>query len=542
MLGIIHRYPKFGDDDIRNLKRENAELRARLQEADATLSAIRGGEVDALVVRGEVDDRVYTLAGAEQPYRVMVETMNEGAVVISLEGLILFSNRRLGTLLKESLQTIVGESLLSYIRGEDHQRFAALCVQGHDKSASGEITLCCRDGTAVPVDLALSPLEIEGREGVCIVVVDLTERTRMQEALRQQHEGLKKALKALEESQARLAGIVDSAMDAIVTVDAERCIVLFNAAAEQMFGCCATDALGSSIDRFFPATRPGEGDCADVGIFDEAGLTNRKPGPLCALRADGGEFPIEASISQVEVGGRQLLTVIIRDITERKRASEQIEAARQKDLVLKKEVVLRREIHHRVKNNLQVICSLLYLQSANTTDPKTLEALREAQSRAHSIALIHEKLYASSDMAKIESAAYMGQLAADLFHAYEVSHGRIVLEVNSKGVCFGLDEAIPCGLIVNELVSNALKHGFPGGRGGAITVELRPTGSGLLELSVRDDGVGLPEGFHVDTVTTFGLKLVRDLTRQLGGTIRFQNDRGTVVTVTFPNPESAFAS
>ncbi|MDB6171380.1 MAG: domain S-box protein [Chthoniobacteraceae bacterium] len=526
-----------GNNVIWNLNLEMDRLRARLQEANATLSAIRDGAVDALVVKGEGGDQVYTLQGAEQPYRIMVETMNEGAVVITPDGLILFSNHRLGSLLKESLQSIVGANLLSYVKLEDRDRFAVLCAQGCRTPASGEIALFCRDGTAVPVDLALSPLKMQELQGICIVVVDLTERKKMEEALRQQHEGLKKAIEALEESRARLAGIVGSAMDAIITIDADLRIVLFNAAAEQMLGCEAAAVLGTSIARFLPEGFRAE-ECVHAG---SPGTVKGVEEPLGARRMNGEVFPIEASISHVEIGARTLFTIIMRDITERKRANEQMEAALKKDMLLQKEVVLRREIHHRVKNNLQVICSLLYLQSADVTEPKTLEALREAQTRARSIALIHEKLYASSDMTRIESNGYIGQLAADVFQAYEVSHGRIVLKVNSEGIYFGLDEAMPCGLIVNELVSNALKHGFPGGREGIIAVELRLVGSDYIELCVRDDGVGLPEGFDVEKDVTFGLKLVRDLTRQLEGTIRFQRDHGTAVRITFPNPESAFS-
>jgi two-component sensor histidine kinase len=209
------------------------------------------------------------------------------------------------------------------------------------------------------------------------------------------------------------------------------------------------------------------------------------------------------------------------------------------EAVRKKEVLLRREIHHRVKNNLQVISSLLYLQSLRVKDDKTLEMLRETQTRARSIALIHEKLYQTEGMASMDFGGYIRKLGEDLFHAYKVNHERIALRTGGDGIVLDLDTSMPCGLIVTELISNALKSGFPEDRKGEIVIDLQRFDQVDLRLTVTDTGVGLPADFDFEKGDTLGLKLVHDLTRQIGGKLEFQSNHGTSVTVTFPDPHAS---
>lgn len=233
--------------------------------------------------------------------------------------------------------------------------------------------------------------------------------------------------------------------------------------------------------------------------------------------------------------GKVLMSLI--DITQRKQAERKVEEA------LNKEVVLRREIHHRVKNNLQVIISLLYLQSSKMKDPNALSVLRESQVRVRSIALIHEMLYKREDLSSISFNDYVRQLASDLFVAYRIDQQNITLKIGPGEVFFGLDLAIPCGIIVTELMTNALKYAFPQGGKGEIEISLQPIAdkgsadNGSLALNVRDNGVGLPKDLDVQRAQTLGLNLVHDLTRQLGGSVEFREDirePGTEVRVVFP--------
>jgi len=207
-------------------------------------------------------------------------------------------------------------------------------------------------------------------------------------------------------------------------------------------------------------------------------------------------------------------------------------------------VVLLKEVHHRVKNNLQVISSLLNLQAARVIssllnlqaarvpDRTTRDKLRESQNRVRSMALIHEKLYQSPNLADIDFAAYLRSLVSSLAQSYRDQAQSVQVDVQAIGSQLDLDTAIPCGLIVNELVSNALKHGFPEGRPGAIMVSLETADEDRLCLRVRDDGVGLPaDRKRLDS--SLGLSLVRTLSDQIGGTLTIVSSSGADFAVCF---------
>ena len=212
--------------------------------------------------------------------------------------------------------------------------------------------------------------------------------------------------------------------------------------------------------------------------------------------------------------------VVSHDITERKQAEE----------ARKKEVLLR-EIHHRVKNNLQVISSLLNLQSRYIKDKQALEMFKDCRNRIRSMALIHDKLHQSQDLEGINFAGYIRDLAVNLFRSYGVDLQRIKLKVEVDDVLLGVDTAVPCGLIINELVSNSLKHAFPAGKKGEIRIGLHPDRDNKLILIVSDNGVGLPEGLDFQNSESLGLQLVNNLVNQLEGTIEFNSSCGTEVKI-----------
>ncbi len=221
-----------------------------------------------------------------------------------------------------------------------------------------------------------------------------------------------------------------------------------------------------------------------------------------------------------------------RELVERERAEEQLRAS------LGEKQVLLQEIHHRVKNNLQIIASLINLQAGCVEDEGALEVFRESQNRIRSMALIHEQLYQSQDLARIDFADYLRDLSGYLFRAYSADPEHIVLEVAAAAVSLDIDTAIPCGLIVNELVSNALEHAFPDGRAGEIHLVLSSGQDGKVVLLVGDNGVGLPADLDVQETGTLGLQLVHSLVGQLDGTIEVDTRGGTAVKVTFSTPPS----
>ena len=197
-----------------------------------------------------------------------------------------------------------------------------------------------------------------------------------------------------------------------------------------------------------------------------------------------------------------------------------------------KEVLLK-EIHHRIKNNLQIISSLLVLQAGSASDEETVGMFKESQSRIRSMALIHEKLYQSPDLAKIDFAEYIHKLTKHLFQTYGANAKAVKLEINVKDIFLNIDSGVPCGLLINELISNSLKYAFPSGEKGLISIELLKKNDSEYNLIVKDTGVGLPQDFDLHKTHTLGLQLVNSLSRQLKGKMELGNNGGTEFRLTF---------
>lgn len=201
---------------------------------------------------------------------------------------------------------------------------------------------------------------------------------------------------------------------------------------------------------------------------------------------------------------------------------------------LREKELLLKEVHHRVKNNLQVVSSLLHLQSDTITEPATLAMFSESRNRIKSMALIHEKLYQSEELARIDFAEYVRNLTNYLYRSYTVEAQFIQLVLEVEAVHLNIDAAIPCGLILNELVSNSLKYAFPQKQKGEIRIRLLRQESGQLLLLVQDDGVGLPKDLEVQNPKTLGLNLIRILAKQLHGEMSLHSENGTAFRLTFP--------
>lgn len=229
----------------------------------------------------------------------------------------------------------------------------------------------------------------------------------------------------------------------------------------------------------------------------------------------------------VAMDNAHLFAAAQREISERKQAELRLNGS-----LAEKEALLK-EIHHRVKNNLQVISSLLHLQSRQVTEPAILEIFRESQNRIRSMAIIHEKLYQAPDLARIDFAEYTYSLISYLFRAYGINADAVRLQIDIINIVLGLDTAIPCGLIINELVSNALKYAFAPDQAGTIYVGLAPTPSQQFCLTVRDNGRGLPPALDFRQTDSFGLQLVILLTEQMDGVVELDRNGGTTFRITF---------
>jgi len=214
------------------------------------------------------------------------------------------------------------------------------------------------------------------------------------------------------------------------------------------------------------------------------------------------------------------------EIAQRRNAEEAVRHSREKEVLLQ-------EIHHRVKNNLQIITSLLRMQSRAVQDPAFSEALRECQNRVASMALIHDKLYRARDLARVSFAEYVRDLTNNILTSYALPARSVRVRLDIDDLSLGLDYAVPCGLILNELMSNCLKHAFPVGRSGTVYIGFHAEGEEELCLVVRDDGVGIPADVDLGRTSSLGWRLIRALVEQLGGVVQCQTAGGTSVEIRF---------
>jgi PAS domain S-box-containing protein len=314
--------------------------------------------------------------------------------------------------------------------------------------------------------------------------------------------------------------VTDALNDAVFTLDSHGRFTFGNAAGERLTGYRLDELQGLPFTELLAP----EDLALHLDRFQRA-LSGEAIPPhseLELIRKDGGRVPIELSMANLVLDGRIVGRVgVARDITERRRADAQIKASLQE-----KEVLLR-ELHHRVKNNLQIISSLLNLQSRYIKDPHAIQLFRESQNRVRSMALIHEYLYQSADMSRIDFAEYAKNLATQLFRSYGVNTKSITLRIDADNIFLDVNTAVPCGLIINELVSNSLKHAFPDGKDGEIAIEVRRAPEDKIHLIIGDNGIGLSPEVDAAATPTLGLKLVTALIDQLSATLTVDHGGGT---------------
>ena len=489
ILRILETMPKGFLEEEKLALLSKAELEARVKE--------RTKELEETLVRAR--EATEALRASRASFHNIVERSTDGIIVVDRKGVARFVNLTAGSFFGCKAGDRMGE------------------LFGFPIAAGGvtELDIIHRGEEKGVGELRVAETEWEGETAYLALIRDITERKRAQEAL--------------QESEEDLRAIFDGVGDGIALIDTTGRIVKVNKRIAETGGYTEDEIIGKRIAIFkmFPpqslakmlsnfAKLISGQDCPpfDVEVYTKAGK----------------KLDVELRSSLLRKGGRVVGMVgVMRDITERKRAEEQIKAS------LKEKEVLLKEIHHRVKNNLQVISSLLYLQSRNIEDNQTLEMFQDSQHRVRSMALVHERLYQSQDMARVDFAQYVRNLANHLFRSYGVNSNLIRLKINVDDVFLGIDTAIPFGLIINELVSNSLKHAFPDGREGEIRIGLRAD-DGEFSLVVSDNGVGFPRDLDFRDTQSLGLRLVNTLVEQLEGTIELDRSDGTAFKITFAEP------
>lgn len=471
--------------------------------------------------RMEIIPRTEQISNLDQRFRVFLEAAPDAIVVVNREGRIVMLNQLTETLFGYRREDMIGQRVemlvperlrsthVGHRTGYFHEPKTRRMGEGRELAGRR------KDGTEFPIEISLSPLVSEQEKLVISIIRDVTPRKQL---------------------EAKFRGLLESAPDGIVVIDTNGKIVIVNGQTERLFGYAKDELIGQTIEILVP----DQYKMAHIG-FRDGYIRNPVSRPMGAGRLltgrkkDGTQIPVEISLSPLETEQGTLITSIVRDVTDRRNAEDQIKASlREKEALLSEKEALLKEIHHRVKNNLQVTSSLLRLQSDYIQDPHARELFAESQNRIRSMALVHEKLYKSSDLSRINFLEYIESLSQLLFRSYGADGNLIQLAVRGENVFLSIETAVPSGLIVNELLSNALKHAFPSRSAGEILVAIEAKNRGEIQLTVKDNGVGLPADFNLGRVETLGLQLVRTLVKQLEGSFEVKSpSKGAEFVITF---------
>ncbi|HPQ53645.1 MAG TPA: transporter substrate-binding domain-containing protein, partial [Spirochaetota bacterium] len=327
--------------------------------------------------------------------------------------------------------------------------------------------------------------------------------------------------------------IIENANVWINVLDSEKNVILWNTAAEKISGYTRDEVLGHGDIwiLLYPDEKYRDEIVTVAGEILDG--TRSVENFETTIQSKDGTKKIISWNSGYFVGrdGKFAGSIAVGlDVTERREMEDVLKGA-----LLEKETLLK-EIHHRVKNNMQIISSMMSLQTGYIHDDKDRELFRECQNRILSMSLVHEKLYSSNNLAKIDISDFLNGLVGELYRAYGVSEEKIRVKVNASHVLLGIDRAIPCALIINELVSNALKYAFRVSAEGVVNVDFLVDSSGDYRVSVADDGDGLPGGYDYKNASSLGLRLVNALALQLDGIVDVETgpDRGTNFIIRFP--------
>jgi PAS domain S-box-containing protein len=474
-----------------------------------------GGIITYTEVTTERKKAERALRVSEEKYRALFDNATEAIFVVQ-GGKLVFCNPMTTRLMGYSGEELAAKPFTDFVDPADRD----MVIERHSKRLKGEETpgryvvrLVDRAGNSRWAEINVILIDWEGQSATLNFANDITERKRAEEKLK--------------ESEKKYRELYDFLPIPVYEMDLEANIIAANRAIYKAFRGTEED-FKKGFNAWTLLSREdalkSSNNIQRLLRGEEVGGTEYN-----FQRMDGSVFPAIVISSVIFDRDRPIgLRGAIIDITERRRAEEAVQAS------LREKETLLREIHHRVKNNMQVISSLFNLQGGFIKDENARRMLKEGQLRIRSMALVHEKLYQSRDLSKIDFANYLRSLSAHLFQFFEVDAGRIRMETDLEDVHLDINSAVPCGLLVSELITNALKHAFPEERKGVIGISLHRREEGMVELRVADDGVGFPEAQDFRRTESLGLQIVNLLVGQLGGAIELDRKNGTSFTIVFP--------
>jgi len=475
------------------------------------------------VIRKLAEEKQMTILNSEQKYRHLVENSLQGIVIVQ-DFKIIYSNpafTRITGYTVEELLRFDSTQLINLVHPDDQElvwgnfkkRMAGIDIPPHYKFKG-----MTKDGKQIMLDLYASVIDYDGKPALQALFLDITEQIDAEEKL--QH-------------RTRLVEtIVDSLPIGIAVneIDTGKNIFINNEL-RNILGLREAEIL--NVEKILAKSIQNKNQMKNGYRDNTKNFTATNPENLTLdnieIHTSSGDKKF-ITAKFIPLHEQKLMIITLHDITERLKTEKYLQNA-----VIEKETLLR-EIHHRVKNNLQTVSSLLDLQAESITEPKSLEAFRSSQSRIKSMALIHERLYKSENLSQIKACEYIKNLVEYLEGTYHSPSREIEITTEIKDYYLSLDAAISCGLIINELVSNSMKYAFPQNHFGKIKVSLQSDNEYNLVLTIKDNGIGMPLNFKTLNPQSLGLELVKLMVKQLNGTMAIDGTSGTKITIIFPEP------
>jgi PAS domain S-box-containing protein len=457
-----------------------------------------------------------TIRESENLLRTIISVTKDAMIVIGTDGLISMFNPAAEKVFGRTSKEMIGQPLDILMpeeyREKHHGYVKGYFDTGEPHNAIGkilELPALHSDGHIFLMEISLSSGSHGEKPFVIAAARNITERKKAEEALRMSE-------RSLSEAQ-RISHLGNWDLDLVKNE------LRWSDEIYRIFGLKPQE-FGANYEAFLDAVHPDDREFVDTSYTNS--VKNNTPYDIIhrIVKSDGEVRYVHEKAEDIKDERGETIRSIgtVQDITERKQAEEQIKASlREKDVLLQ-------EIHHRVKNNMQIISSLIKLQSRHIKDEQALETFMSTQNRVLSMAIIHDRLYRSKDFARVDFAEYALSLANHLFSVYGIDLSTTKLKTDIKDIFLDINTAIPCGLIINELVSNSLKHAFPDSKKGEIKITMRALNKKEIELTVTDNGIGLPKDIDIRKTESLGLHLVTILAEdQLHGKIKLDRTEGT---------------